>query len=511
MSLGSNSELSLSRRMQVVAAMLLAGCGSEGPTHPAPPDHLVFVVQPSAAAPGRPMTPAVQVVLVDASARTVFTATDAVSAVLGTNGHHGTLAGTTTVNAVRGVASFGDLQIDSLGSGYTLSVSAGALTGATSVPFPVVRPYTSVTTGGNGSFPYGFACGLMTTGAAYCWGYNGEGELGGGTPPGPPQCGSVPCSTTPMAVTGGLTFGALSAGGNFTCGITTSGDGYCWGDNTAGQLGDGTGTSSPTPVAVSGGLSFATISAGLTHACGLTMTGAVYCWGSNGDGQLGDSTTTSRTAPVAVAGGRTFTAVSAGRSFTCGVTTSGAGYCWGSAAQLGNGTTTGPQQCGYDPCSTTPLPIAGALTLKAVSAGGLHACGVTTSGTGYCWGANGFGQLGDSTGTYRGTPVPVAGYTFSAVNAGLTFTCGVTLEAAAYCWGVDEYGQLGDGRGGNVYSFTPVQVLGGISFAEVRPGQYSFTCGVTTTNVAYCWGFNVHGELGNGTVNLGSRAPVPVP
>jgi alpha-tubulin suppressor-like RCC1 family protein len=486
--------------------MLLTGCGGQGPTQTAPPDHIVFVVQPNATTPGRPITPAVLVRLVDATDRTVLTATDAVSVVLGTNLRHGTLAGTATVNAVSGIASFGDLQIDSLGNGYTLSVSAGAITGATSVQFPVVRPYTAVTTGG------AFACGLMTRGDAYCWGYNGHGELGGGTPPGPPQCGSVPCSPTPMAVTGGLTFVTVSAGGNFTCGVTTSGAGYCWGDNTGGELGDGTGTSSPTPVAVTGGLTFATISAGLAHACGLTVTGAAYCWGSNGYGQLGDSTATSSTAPVAVAGGLTFTSVSAGRTFTCGVTTSGAAYCWGSAAQLGNGTTTGPQHCGYDPCSTTPSPVDGGLTFSAVSAGGTHACGVTTSGAGYCWGANDFGQLGDGTGTYRGTPVAVrGGVTFSAINAGLQFTCGVTPEAAAYCWGVDEYGELGDGRGGNVSSFTPVPVLGRISFASVSPAQYSFTCGVTTTNVAYCWGFNADGQLGNGTVDLGSRVPVAVP
>jgi len=109
--------------------------------------------------------------------------------------------------------------------------------------------------------------------------------------------------------------------------------------------------------------------------------------------------------------------------------------------------------------------------------------------------------------------VPVAvttAVTFAAVSAGLEFTCGVTPGRVAFCWGLDEYGELGNGRGGNTYSSAPALVLGELSFAMVSPGEYSFTCGVTTTSVAYCWGFNVHGELGTGTASLGSRVPVPV-
>src|SRR5439155_7778918 len=100
-----------------------------------------------------------------------------------------------------------------------------------------------------------------------------------------------------------------------TCGVTTSGAAYCWG--LRGQLGDGTsGTDRLTPVAVSGGLTFAAVSARGFHTCGVTTSGAAYCWGTNGSGELGNGTRTGSLIPVAVSGGLTFAAVSAGDSDT---------------------------------------------------------------------------------------------------------------------------------------------------------------------------------------------------
>src|SRR5204863_406159 len=160
-----------------------------------------------------------------------------------------------------------------------------------------------------------YACGVTTAGAAYCWGFNGLGELGNGT---------TTTSPTPVAVTGGLTFAAVSAGLYHTCGVTTAGAAYCWGNNGDGQLGNGTTTTSPTPVAVAGGLTFAGVSARGYFACGVTTAGAAYCWGNNVYGQLGSGTTTDNPTPMAVAGGFTWTAVSAGFYQTCGVTPAGA-------------------------------------------------------------------------------------------------------------------------------------------------------------------------------------------
>jgi alpha-tubulin suppressor-like RCC1 family protein len=129
---------------------------------------------------------------------------------------------------------------------------------------------------------------VTTGGVAYCWGAN-SGVLGNGT---------FRASTTPVAVSGGLTFAAVSAGDDHACGVTTAGAAYCWGGNILGELGNGTFTISPTPVAVSGGLTFAALSAGAGFStCGVTTAGAAYCWGDKTYGELGNGGTVINTTP----------------------------------------------------------------------------------------------------------------------------------------------------------------------------------------------------------------------
>jgi alpha-tubulin suppressor-like RCC1 family protein len=178
-------------------------------------------------------------------------------------------------------------------------------------------------------------CGLTTAGAAYCWGSNDQNQLGDGTNTSP--------RLTPVPVTGGLAFVSIVAGVDFNCGLTATGAAWCWGWNLEKQLGDGTQNFSAVPVAVQGGLSFASLTAGFAHVCGLTSSGEAYCWGQGSAGQIGDVTTGGlRGAPAAVSGGLTFNMISGGGQHTCGVTTTGAGYCWGTNTKgaLGDGTTT---------------------------------------------------------------------------------------------------------------------------------------------------------------------------
>ncbi|PYP53402.1 MAG: cell wall anchor protein, partial [Gemmatimonadetes bacterium] len=205
------------------------------------------------------------------------------------------------------------------------------------------------TTLGAGNF---HACGLTSSGAAYCWGDNSTGQLGIGVNAAPDTCatGHGPCSRTPVAVAGGLTFTTLNVGTQHTCARATDGSWYCWGLNNYGQLGTGaTGPEtcaaapcSSTPVAVSVGINLTAVVAGRRHSCGVTSAGAAYCWGENVSGQLGDGTTTNSLTPVAVAGGLTFATLSPFISHTCGLTTGGVGYCWGSNShgELGDRTTT---------------------------------------------------------------------------------------------------------------------------------------------------------------------------
>jgi len=463
---------------------------------------LVFIVQPSNAVAGAAITPGVQVALQDAQGNTLTTATTSITLAIGTNPASGALAGTTTVAAVNGVATFANVSINNPGIGYALTASATSLTGATSSSFNISTA-APITAGHLGlSLGYLDACGVTTSGAAYCWGFSYYGELGNGSNNlGPEACGNY-CSSTPVAVSGGHSFSTVSAGGLHACGVTTSGAAYCWGDDSLGALGNGSTTNSAVPVAVSGGLSFATVSGGWQYTCGVTTGGAAYCWGEDSLGTLGNgSTTTYSSTPVAVSGGLSFASVSAGPEFACGVTTGGAAYCWGGNAtgELGNGSTTN---------SRTPVAVAGGLSFATVSASYGHACGVTTAGAAYCWGGNGNGELGYPI-IYSFAPVPVSGgLSFATVSAGAGYTCGVTTAGAAYCWGDNSDGELGNGSTSPYGTYIPTAVSGGLSFATVSAGGFT-TCGVSTSGAAYCWGNNSNGQFGNGSTTP-SLTPVAV-
>ena len=148
--------------------------------------------------------------------------------------------------------------------------------------------WASVSAGGD------HTCGVTTASDAYCWGYNDNGQLGDGT---------TRVHLGPHKVSGGHSWASVSADQNHTCGVTTADEAYCWGSNSNGQLGDGTTrANSTTPVLVSGVYSWASVSTGLLHTCGVTTTGEAYCWGSNGRGRLGDGTTIHRFAPGKVGG-----------------------------------------------------------------------------------------------------------------------------------------------------------------------------------------------------------------
>lgn len=203
-----------------------------------------------------------------------------------------------------------------------------------------------------------FTCALaQPDGAAYCWGTNVYGQLGtGGVWREPAYCSTSSrgrdgerCSTVPVPVAGGLKFAKISAGMLTTCGVTTSGALYCWGDNQSGVL--GIGGSYPTdgtynaysPVQVAPGTTFSDVAVGNSHACALTTSGDAMCWGANSDGRLGIGAfdgNVHRT-PEPVTGGLRFTTIRVGLEHSCALTAANVPYCWGAnrAGQIGDGTT----------------------------------------------------------------------------------------------------------------------------------------------------------------------------
>lgn len=161
-----------------------------------------------------------------------------------------------------------------------------------STPTQVVGLSNGVAAIARGSY---HTCAVTAGGALLCWGYNGQGQVGDG---------STTTRTAPTQASG-LASGiaSVAVGGNHTCALTMAGAVLCWGDNTSGELGDGTTTQRQTPVPVSGLSSgVASIAAGYDFSCALTTIGGILCWGDNIQGQLGDGTTTTRLTPVHVTG-----------------------------------------------------------------------------------------------------------------------------------------------------------------------------------------------------------------
>ncbi len=423
--------------------------------------------------------------------------------------------------------------------------------GGTNIDWPTPRPVSrlssgiaAITVGGS------HACALTDTGAVWCWGDDRSGQLGDG---GAIRWNSE--SSVPVAVSG-LDSGvaAIAAGGNHTCALTNGGALLCWGLGNDGQLGNGGYTHRSAPVAVSGLSSGVTaVAAGRDHTCALTDAGAVLCWGSGGFGALGDGDAyhTGRSTPVAVSGlSSGVTAVAAGEDHTCALTDAGDVRCWGwdGHGQLGDGGTNESRStptgvvgfwCGADDLDSDGIgdlcdncPTSANVTQTdsdgngigdacdassgddtiALATGEHHTCALTSAGAVRCWGSDEFNQLGDGgDNANQVLPVAVSGLDsgVAAIAAGLYHTCAVTNAGAALCWGWDLHGELGDG-GGNTSQSTPVPVSGLDSGVTAIAGGGSFTCALTNAGAVLCWGRDNHGQLGNGGANTDQSTPVAV-
>ncbi len=299
---------------------------------------------------------------------------------------------------------------------------------------------------------------------------------------------------------------SVSSGESHTCGIR-GGRVYCWGNDTLGQLGDGTaGGVRATPAPIKSNASdWTSVSAGVFHTCAVRA-GRVACWGDDGAGQLGDGTAGGvRASPAMIKSNATdWTSVSAGSDFTCAVR-SGRVACWGkdNLGQLGDGS------AGATPDPTPGLIQSGATDWKSVSAGSNHACAVR-SGRIACWGYDDNGQLGDGTPGAMPDPTPgliQSGATdWRSVSAGGNHTCAVRSGRIA-CWGYDGNGQLGDGSATNAPDPTPGLIKSNATdWKSVSADRYH-TCATRAGRVA-CWGDDGNGQLGDGTA---LDAPDPTP
>jgi alpha-tubulin suppressor-like RCC1 family protein len=259
---------------------------------------------------------------------------------------------------------------------------------AEQVRFGSDSPFTALAVGAT------HTCGLTSTGGMKCWGSNAMGGLGDGT---------TEDRLSPVEVTGlstGVT--SIAAGLDFSCAVKGGGV-QCWGANETGQLGTGSYESAAVPAAVPGLESDVTaVAAGVLHACAQKTDGEIWCWGENTAGALGDGTNQNSPTPVKVINLEgDIQSVVVGGSHTCVLTKAGGVKCWGgnSAGQLGDGTTTD---------RNAPVDVAGlSIGVAAIAAGGGHTCAVLTTGAVKCWGLNENGQLGNGSNQDASSPVDV--------------------------------------------------------------------------------------------------------
>ena len=395
----------------------------------------------------------------------------------------------------------------------TLTASAGGkiaqltITVTTPVPLPL-----SAVAGGQ------TACGIATSGTAYCWGRGMFGVLGNGVP------SDTLSHPVPVMVSGAQAFSAITVGDNHACALA-SGTAYCWGLNTRGQLGVGAaapaclmyGTPyqcSAVPLAVAATFSARQISAGATGTCAITSANSAYCWGDNSSGQLGIGGASSSTSPVAVTGVTALSFISLGRAHACAVAPGGSAWCWGSNTfgQIGASTreTCADVYGRIAGCSSVPLAVVrGGLTFSSIASGGDHTCALTSAGAAYCWGANASGELGNGSQANTDVPTAVAGgMRFTSLTAGDRFTCGIASGGNAWCWGVNIDSPYAVNPADR-YSATPTLVAGGISFESISAGGMN-VCGVATTHLAYCWGIAGLGQLGIGYEGPNTPPHIPV-
>ena len=357
----------------------------------------------------------------------------------------------------------------------------------------IVNNAVALAAGGN------HTCALLADGTVRCWGLNSFGQLGDG---------SVTNRQIPTAVTGLTGVAAISAGTGFSCAVLVSGEARCWGRNDLGQLGNANNVQSLAPQAVRTNATtpltgVVTLASGVNHSCALSVSGLVTCWGDNTDGQLGNGTNTASNvaAGVALSG---ITALAAGRSHSCAVRVDATLHCWGdnSGGQLGDNT-----------LADRNVPVqslTGALNAKNVSAGQQHTCLLRANGTVECWGANNFAQLGDGASLSRNTPsLPVLNATLVvAISSQFHSTCALLADDSVRCWGLNNGGQIGDGTLLNRNNAVLTLAAGTIGGRAISAGTQD-TCAERSSGSGACWGFNANGQVGDGTFTSRTTA-VPV-
>ncbi len=340
----------------------------------------------------------------------------------------------------------------------------------------------------------------MSDGSIRAWGQNFNGQLG---------TGSTSNTFLPTLTSNATGLGDVvdvTSGGAHSCAVDGSGEVWCWGSNSVGQLGQPAFPGQENEPVNSGIDDVVVVDAGGAHNCALRTDATVWCWGFGSTGALGAGPQPqSQPNPVRARGIGDVAALGVGNVHSCAVTRAGEVYCWGqnSSRQVGGQSdfivSVPTQVQGLDPNDT----------VISVDGGGSHTCALYRSGKVQCWGGGFRGQLGNGTRpTFSDVPVDVSNFSdFVQLDVGFQHSCGVRRNGRVACWGDNGSGQLGDGSSVSVDQ--PV-VVSGLSRSLVQvEAAFATSCARTASGVTSCWGQGVFGQLGNGS-NSSSNLPVTV-
>jgi alpha-tubulin suppressor-like RCC1 family protein len=338
----------------------------------------------------------------------------------------------------------------------------------------------------------------LSGGNVYCWGADDVGQLGdGGGAADPDSSGPVQVTSVSAAV-------QIGTGSNHSCAVTESGAVYCWGAGSAGQLGDGGSSDRYAPVQVLGvgGVGVLAdavqVACGAAHCCALRRSGGgAVCWGDNSHGQLGEGSTTPSPTPVPVTSSDAFEQIAANDDHTCAIRASDkAVFCWGSGAYGKTGNASGVDD-------VVPHRVGSLVGASSVMAGQDHNCAVLANGHVSCWGRGGRLGYGDDIADYA-VPVTVLGSDGTPLAnvkggfaAGRAHSCVTLLSGLVQCWGDNASGQLGNASTAPALLATPTyDILDAVQV--VASADHS--CALRAEGSLLCWGDGAHSKLGNGAI-----------
>ena len=314
--------------------------------------------------------------------------------------------------------------------------------------------------------------------------------------PGPAPCAgeaAAPREET-LGGTGELRAEDVDCGALHCCALLNDKTVRCWGDNSEGELGDGTYEDRARPVVVAGlprERPYPVEIAADYATCARMSDGTVWCWGRNRGGQLGDGTTQQRPTPARVYGLKNATqiAVGGGSDAICALLDDGTVSCWGDNSSGAVGVPWTPALLNRsNSLYLVPTPVVGLRNVIEIEVGGQHVCARLRDRTLRCWGENVWGQSGNGNiGDSAVTPTPVLGLK-GVADLALRgdHVCALTEDQRVFCWGRNDWCQTGKVEKGEVV--TPTLVRGLREVVEVAvSGAHS--CARTCDGTVFCWGW----------------------